>query len=81
MTSAATPGRRARWRRVDPADVVIIEGILVLHMERIRELLHMKVRGGGRGGDTVVNDIILTSTAGGASNGESSEEKHIALAG
>jgi len=30
-------------RRVEPADVIIIEGILVLHMERIRSLLNMKV--------------------------------------
>jgi uridine kinase len=28
---------------VPPADVVIIEGILVLHMEEIRSLLNMKV--------------------------------------
>lgn len=25
-----------QWHHVEPADVVIIEGILVLHMERIR---------------------------------------------
>ena len=30
-------------RRVEPADVVIIEGILVLHMEEIRSLLNMRV--------------------------------------
>ena len=30
-------------RRVEPADVVIIEGILVLHMEEIRNLLNMRV--------------------------------------
>eukprot|EP01023_Acetabularia_acetabulum_P015594 TRINITY_DN17615_c1_g1_i3.p1 TRINITY_DN17615_c1_g1~~TRINITY_DN17615_c1_g1_i3.p1 ORF type:complete len:514 (+),score=71.49 TRINITY_DN17615_c1_g1_i3:228-1544(+) len=29
--------------RVDPADVVIMEGILVLHMEQVRELLNMKI--------------------------------------
>ncbi len=26
-----------------PADVVVLEGILVLHMEEIREMLNMKV--------------------------------------
>jgi hypothetical protein len=42
-------------RRVEPADVVIIEGILVLNMAAIREQLHMKVGegaglvSGGRG--------------------------------
>jgi len=30
-------------RRVLPADVVVLEGILVLHMEEIRQLLNMKV--------------------------------------
>ena len=30
-------------QHVVPADVVIIEGILVLHMQEIRDLLHMKV--------------------------------------
>jgi uridine kinase len=30
-------------RRVEPADVVIIEGIMVLHMQEIRDLLHMKI--------------------------------------
>lgn len=30
-------------RRVEPADVVIIEGILVLHMELVRSLLNMKI--------------------------------------
>jgi uridine kinase len=29
--------------QVPPADVVIIEGILVLHMEEIRDMLNMKV--------------------------------------
>ena len=33
--------------QVPPADVVIIEGILVLHMEEIREMLNMKARGQG----------------------------------
>ena len=32
-----------------PADVVVLEGILVLHMEEIREMLNMKV-GCGRVG-------------------------------
>jgi uridine kinase len=36
-------------QHVVPADVVIIEGILVLHMQEIRDLLHMKVRGQARG--------------------------------
>mmetsp|Transcript_22942 Transcript_22942/g.63675 ORF Transcript_22942/g.63675 Transcript_22942/m.63675 type:complete len:463 (+) Transcript_22942:379-1767(+) len=31
------------FRRCEPCDVIIFEGILVLHMERIRELLHMKI--------------------------------------
>ena len=30
-------------RRVDPADVIIIEGILVLHMAGLRDLLSMKI--------------------------------------
>uniref|UniRef100_A0A061RT66 Uridine kinase n=1 Tax=Tetraselmis sp. GSL018 TaxID=582737 RepID=A0A061RT66_9CHLO len=30
-------------RRVEPADVIIFEGILVLHMQRIRDLLNMKI--------------------------------------
>ena len=30
-------------RRVEPADVVIVEGILVLHMELVRSLLNMKI--------------------------------------
>lgn len=38
-----THTRSKETRKVDPADVVIIEGILVLHMERIRELLNMKI--------------------------------------
>ena len=44
-------------RRVDPADVIIIEGILVLHMAGLRDLLSMKIyvdtgalRGRGGGG-------------------------------
>lgn len=35
--------RSDQCRRVEPADVVIIEGIMVLHMQEIRELLHMKI--------------------------------------
>lgn len=30
-------------RRVEPADVVIVEGILVLHMEAVRQMLNMKI--------------------------------------
>ena len=30
-------------RRVEYADVVIIEGILVLHMQPVRQMLNMKV--------------------------------------
>ena len=28
---------------MEPSDVVILEGILVLHMQEIRDLCHMKV--------------------------------------
>lgn len=35
--------RAQETRRVEPADVVIIEGILVLHMESVRKLLNMKI--------------------------------------
>ncbi len=35
--------RSREVRRVEPADVVIIEGILVLHIEEIRSLLNMKI--------------------------------------
>ncbi|GAB4817832.1 hypothetical protein N2152v2_004878 [Parachlorella kessleri] len=35
--------RSQQTRRVPPANVIIIEGILVLHMEEIRERLNMKV--------------------------------------
>eukprot|EP00195_Chlamydomonas_chlamydogama_P006679 CAMPEP_0202904784 /NCGR_PEP_ID=MMETSP1392-20130828/31085_1 /ASSEMBLY_ACC=CAM_ASM_000868 /TAXON_ID=225041 /ORGANISM="Chlamydomonas chlamydogama, Strain SAG 11-48b" /LENGTH=471 /DNA_ID=CAMNT_0049592593 /DNA_START=103 /DNA_END=1515 /DNA_ORIENTATION=+ len=38
-----THARLPSTRRVEPADVVIIEGILVLNMEEIRDLLHMKI--------------------------------------
>ncbi|PRW58534.1 uridine kinase chloroplastic [Chlorella sorokiniana] len=39
----ATHSRSCETRRVMPADVVVLEGILVLHMEEIREMLNMKV--------------------------------------
>eukprot|EP00884_Botryococcus_braunii_P007943 jgi/Botrbrau1/1714/Bobra.116_2s0056.1 len=35
--------RSEKRRRVEPADVVIVEGILVLYMEEIRNLLNMKI--------------------------------------
>ena len=35
--------RSSAVRRVEPADVVIIEGILVLHMPDIRDMLNMKI--------------------------------------
>lgn len=35
--------RSGQTQHVEPADVVIIEGILVLHMPEVRELLHMKI--------------------------------------
>ena len=35
--------RAHETRRVEPADVVIIEGILVLHSEPVRKLLNMKI--------------------------------------
>ena len=38
-----THQRSASTRRVPPADVVIVEGILVLHMEEIRDMLNMKI--------------------------------------
>jgi uridine kinase len=38
-----THQRSKETRRVEPADVVIIEGILVLHMEELRNLLQMKI--------------------------------------
>lgn len=38
-----THSRSTEVRRVEPADVIIVEGILVLHMEEIRERLNMKV--------------------------------------
>ena len=38
-----THQRSSEVRHVEPADVVIIEGILVLHIESLRELLNMKI--------------------------------------
>ena len=38
-----THQRSTETRRVPPADVVIIEGIMVLHMEEIRNMLNMKI--------------------------------------
>ena len=35
--------RSSETRRVMPADVIVLEGILVLHMEEIRAMLNMKV--------------------------------------
>lgn len=35
--------RSSAFRRVPPADVIIIEGILVLHMARVKEMLNMKI--------------------------------------
>lgn len=35
--------RSTETRRVEPADVVIVEGILVLHMDDVREMLNMKI--------------------------------------
>ena len=32
-----------RTRRVQPADVIIVEGILVLHSPAIRDMLNMKI--------------------------------------
>ena len=39
----STHQRSNEVRRVEPADVVIIEGILVLHIESIRQMLNMKI--------------------------------------
>ncbi|KAK9820353.1 hypothetical protein WJX72_009364 [[Myrmecia] bisecta] len=38
-----THQRSSRTRRVEPADVVIMEGIMVLHMEEVRDMLNMKI--------------------------------------
>ena len=35
--------RSKEVRRVDPADVVLVEGILVLAMQSMREFLNMKI--------------------------------------
>lgn len=35
--------RSEESRRVETADVIIIEGILVLHMKEVRDLLNMKI--------------------------------------
>eukprot|EP00887_Chlorella_sp_A99_P005349 scaffold1.g5349.t1 len=39
----ATHRRSMETRRVMPAEVVVLEGILVLHMEKIRNMLNMKI--------------------------------------
>lgn len=39
----ARHARSAVTRRVDPADVVVVEGILVLHIPAVRDLLNMKI--------------------------------------
>jgi uridine kinase len=39
----SSPPCRSETRLIQPADVVVIEGILVLHMEEIRDMLNMKV--------------------------------------
>ena len=38
-----THQRSSNTRRVEAADVVIIEGIMVLHMKELREMLNMKI--------------------------------------
>lgn len=38
-----THQRSPETRRVEPADVVIVEGIMVLHMEEVRQMLNMKI--------------------------------------
>lgn len=38
-----THQRAATTRHIDPGDVVIIEGILILHIPEIREMLNMKI--------------------------------------
>lgn len=39
----ATHQRTGTPRHVQPADVIVVEGILVLHLERVRPLLNMKI--------------------------------------
>ncbi len=38
-----THQQSSETRRVEPADVVIIEGIMVLHMAEVRNMLNMKI--------------------------------------
>ena len=38
-----THSRSGLTQHVQPADVVIMEGILVLHMEEVRDLFNMKI--------------------------------------
>lgn len=38
-----THQRSKETRRVEPADVVIIEGIMVLHMPEVKKMLNMKI--------------------------------------
>ena len=38
-----THRRKRETRRVEPADVIIVEGILVLHMPDILAMLNMKI--------------------------------------
>lgn len=43
MYDFTTHRRSSETRRVDPADVIILEGILVLHMESLRSRLNMRI--------------------------------------
>ena len=38
-----THSRSGLTQHVQPADVVIMEGILVLHMQEVRDLFNMKI--------------------------------------
>ena len=38
-----THSRSGKTQHVEPADVVIMEGILVLHIPEVRELFNMKI--------------------------------------
>ncbi|NNB90476.1 uridine kinase [Corallococcus exiguus] len=38
-----TSGRQAHTHRVDPGDIVLIEGILVLHMKEVRDEMDVKI--------------------------------------
>ena len=40
--------RSTQTRRAEPADVIVVEGILVLHMQPIRSMLNMKVSDASR---------------------------------